>query len=80
MVNDRPISEHEGALFDAVQVLAKTLLELGADGNVLRTRLMAARESASAAGNHHGAATLDMLVGALFAPPGPPSKPSLRVV
>ena len=39
MAADRPISEHEGALFDAVRVLAMVVLDLGADASVLRQRI-----------------------------------------
>jgi len=77
---DRPMSEHEGALFDAVRVLATIVLDLGADAAVLRARLTAARDAADSMGNRHGAATLEFLIGALFAPPDPAPKPSLRVV
>ena len=80
MATDRPMSEHEGALFDAVRVLATTILDLGADANVLRTRLTTARDAAESLGNRHGAETLEFLIGALFAPPDPTPKPSLRVV
>ena len=31
---DRPLSEHEGALFDAVCILARTVLDLGADPEI----------------------------------------------
>lgn len=77
------MSEHEGALFDAVQVLAATVLELGADPEVLRRRLSAVRDTTVALGNRHGAATLDFLIAALFpAPdaPAPASKPTFRIV
>jgi hypothetical protein len=46
MANDRPMSEHEGALFDAVRVLGATMLEMGADASVLNIRLTAAMDSA----------------------------------
>ena len=79
---DRPLSEHEGALFDAVCILARTVLELGADPKVLNARLDEAMRSADAVGNTHGAATLGFLISALFeAPdPAPDTKPSLRIV
>ncbi len=79
---DRPLSEHEGALFDAVRILARTVLELGADPKILNERLDEARRSAEALGNAHGAATLGFLVRALFASPDPEpgAKPSLRIV
>ena len=48
MAADRPISEHEGALFDAVRVLGTVVLDLGADAGVLRQRLTAARDAAEA--------------------------------
>ena len=80
MAGDRPISEHEGALFDAVRVLATVVLDLGADANVLRQRLTAARDTAESLGNTHGAATLDFLIGTLFAAPDSGPKPTLRIV
>jgi hypothetical protein len=81
MASDRPMSEHEGALFDAVQVLAKTLLDLGADRQILRSRLNAVRDSADALGNRHGAATLDFLISAVFPGPETPNpRPTFRVV
>jgi hypothetical protein len=80
MATNRSISEHEGALFDAVRVLATVVLDLGADGNILRERLTAARDMADSLGNKHGAATLDCLIGLLFAAPDPVPKPSLRII
>jgi len=83
---DRPLSEHEGALFDAVCILARTVLELGADPKILDDRLSEAMRNAEALGNSHGAATLGFLIGALFAPPHSDpapeasAKPSLRIV
>ena len=66
---DRPLSEHEGALFDAVCILARTLLELGADPKILNERLSEAMRNADALGNPHGAATLGFLIRALFPSP-----------
>lgn len=79
---DRPLSEHEGAMFDAVCILARTVLDLGADPKILNERLTAAMHAAESLGNAHGARTLDFLIRALFAPadPGPGTKPSLRIV
>lgn len=84
MNNDRPISEHEGALFDVVRVLAATLIDLGADPELMRQRLTATRDATEALGNRHGAATITFLIASLFpspeGPQQPPSKPTLRVV
>jgi hypothetical protein len=80
MTIDRPMSQHEGALFDAVRVLAASVLDLGADAEVLRSRLMAARDAAEAQGNQHSAATLNFLIVALFPQPDAPPKPSFRIV
>lgn len=80
MPPDRPISEHEGALFDAVRVLGTTVLDLGADPKILTDRLTEARNSASAMGNVRGAATIDFLINALFPGKGPAPKPSFRIV
>jgi len=79
---DRPLSEHEGALFDAVCILARTVLELGADPKILNERLTEAMRKADAVGNPHGAETLGFLIRALFPPsqPEPGHKPSLRIV
>jgi len=80
MANDRPISEHEGALFDAVRVLGATMLEMGADASVLNIRLTAAMDSAEKLGNKSGASMLDFLIRALFPGPEPAPKPSFRIV
>ncbi len=80
MSNGRPISEHEGALFDAVLAIAATLLEMGADPGPLREKLSLARSTADARGNRHGVETLDFLVAGLFNPAAPPPKPAFRVV
>ena len=79
---DRPLSEHEGALFDAVCILARTVLELGADPKILNERLAEAMHRAEAVGNSHGAATLGFLIRTLFVGPDPEptAKPSLRIV
>ena len=80
MAADRPMSEHEGALFDAVRVLGTVVLDLGADASILRQRLTTARDAAEALGNKHGAETLEFLIGALFGSPEPSPKPSFRIV
>jgi len=77
---DRPISEHEGALFDAVRVLGVTVLELGADPDKLRERLTEEMKRAEGLGNHNGAATLGFLLAAMFGGPNPDPRPSLRIV
>lgn len=78
-MTDRPMTEHEGALFDAVRVIGTAVLELGADPHVMFGRLLEAQREASARGNTHGAATLGFLIGALFQKPDAP-KPPLRIV
>ncbi len=80
MSNSRPMSQHEGALFDAVLAIAATLLEQGADPEKLKARLSTARSAADALGNRHGAETLDFLMDSLFKPSDPPTKPSFRIV
>jgi hypothetical protein len=82
MRTDRPLSEHEGALFDAMCILARTVLELGADPKILNARLAEAAANAEAVGNSHGADTLGFLIRALFPSPDPEpnAKPSLRIV
>jgi len=80
MRTDRPMNEHEGALFDAVRVLGVTVLELGADPDKLRQRLTEEMERAEGLGNHHGAATLGFLLTAMFGGPNPEPRPTLRVV
>jgi hypothetical protein len=84
-MSNRPMSEHEGALFDAVLVIAATVLEMGADKAAFRAKLEKARAATDALGNKHGAATLDFLTASLFGAPGPASpdpapKPSFRIV
>ena len=63
-------------------ILARTMLELGADPKVLNDRLAEAAHGAEALGNKHGAATLNFLIGALFPSPDPEptAKPTLRIV
>ena len=77
---DRPLSEHEGALFDALRVLGVTVLELGADPDKLRERLTDEMKRTEGLGNHHGAATLGFLITAMFGRPDPEPRPSLRIV
>ena len=79
---DRPLTEHEGALFDAVCIIARTVLDLGADPKILNERLAEAMRCAEARDNCHGAQTLGFLIQTLFAPshPEPGHKPSLRIV
>lgn len=82
MRTERPLSEHEGALFDAVCILARTVLDLGADPKILNERLTKAMCKAESCDNHYSAQTLGYLIRALFAPcdPEPGHKPSLRIV
>jgi hypothetical protein len=77
---DRPLTEHEGALFDAVCILARTVLDLGADPKVLNARLSDAMKHAEALGNARSAETLGFLISALFAAPDQGPKPTLRLV
>jgi acyl-coenzyme A thioesterase PaaI-like protein len=77
---DRPMSEHEGALFSAVYVLGMSVLELGADPKVLRGRLSEEMRRTKDLGNVHGAATLGFLIDALFGASQPGPKPFLRIV
>jgi hypothetical protein len=77
---DQPMSEHEGALFSAVYVLGMSVLELGADPNVLRGRLSEEMRRAEDLGNAHGAATLGFLINALFGASSSGPKPFLRIV
>lgn len=80
MRTDRPLTEHEGALFDAVCILARTILELGADPKTLNDRLGDAMRDAEALGNTRGAETLGFLIKTLFSPPDQGPKPTLRLV
>jgi hypothetical protein len=77
---DRPLSEHEGALFDALSVLGTTVLNLGADPKTLNDRLTEKMNRAEELGNTHGAATLGFLIAAIFGSPVPEPRPSLRIV
>lgn len=74
------MTEQEGALFSAVYVLGMSVLELGADPSILRGRLSGEMRRAEDLGNMQGAATLGFLISALFGPPLPGTKPSLRIV
>jgi len=80
MRSDRPLSEHEGALFDAVSVLGTTVLNLGADPKKLCDRLTEKMNRAEGLGNPNGAATLGFLISAIFGSPVPEPRPSLRIV
>lgn len=82
MCADRPLTEHEGALFDAVCILSRTVLDLGADPKILNERLTEAMHNTEAHGNSRGAKTLGFLISALFAPsdPSPSHRPPLRIV
>ncbi len=80
MAIDRPMSEHEGALFDAVRVFGMTLIDMGADKNALNGRLTEAMGAAEKLGNKNGASLLGFLISALFPAPAPAPKPSFRVV
>jgi len=80
MATDRPMSEHEGALFDAVRVLGAMVLDMGADASVLNGRLTEAMDAAEKLGNKNGASLLGFLIRALFPAPEPAPKPSFRVV
>jgi hypothetical protein len=80
MSNSRPMSEHEGALFDALLAIAATVLEMGADPEKLKARLAECRAAADALGNRHGVETLDFMTDSLFKPTEPPTKPAFRIV
>jgi hypothetical protein len=80
MRSDRPLSEHEGALFDALSVLGATVLDLGTDTKRLRDRLTEKMDRAEGLGNSNGAATLGFLIAAIFGSPVPEPRPSLRIV
>ncbi len=70
------MSEHEGALFDAVLVIAAMVLEMGADKDVFRAKLEKARAATDALGNKNGAATLDFMMSSLFGPFDPVTGPA----
>jgi len=74
------MSEHEGALFDALLAIGASVLELGADPEKLKGRLADARAAADGLGNRRGVETLDFLMDSLFKPADPPTKPSFRIV
>lgn len=76
MSSGRPMSEHDGALFDAVQAIAATVLDMGGDAGKLREKLEAARATSDARGNRHGVETLDFLIASLFKAPTPPAAPT----
>jgi hypothetical protein len=80
MRSDRPLTEHEGALFDAVSVLGATVLDLGTDPKKLRDGLTDKMNRAEELGNANGAATLGFLIAAIFGSPVPEPRPSLRIV
>ncbi len=61
-------------------ILARTVLELGANPKVLNDRLDDAMRNAEAVGNVRGAETLGFLIGALFRGPEQGPKPTLRLV
>jgi hypothetical protein len=73
------LTEREGAIFDTVRVLARTVLELGANPKILKDRLSEARQNAEALGSTRGADTHGFLIETLFSPSDPESKPTLRL-
>jgi hypothetical protein len=74
------MSEHEGAMFDALLVIATTVLELGADPVILRKKLEKVRDATSMRGNQHGVETLDFMIESLFVPDDPAPKTPFRIV
>jgi len=73
---DRPMSEYESALYEAVRILGGAVLELGANADSLLAKLEEAQRDAVASGSENGAATYELLIQALFEPeriyrPGP---------
>ncbi len=80
MSQNRPMTEFEGALFDAVLLLGTIVPELGADSQSFQNRLLAARDAAEGLGNQHSVQTLNFLIASLFAQPAPAPKPTFRVV
>jgi hypothetical protein len=61
MATDRPMSEYESALFDAVLAIGQTLIQAGnISESTLLSKLCEARDDAELRGSANGAATLKL--------------------
>jgi hypothetical protein len=70
MTTDRPMSEYEAALFDAIVALGQTLLEGGnISESVLLNKLSEARTNFDEMGRRDGAATIALLMKFIAEPP-----------
>jgi hypothetical protein len=69
MTTDRPMSEYESALFDAVVILGHAVIRLGANETEILTELREAQQDAARDNRRNRAATLDMLIKILCEPP-----------
>jgi len=61
-LTDRPMSEYESAIYEAVCVLLATVLDLGARHETLVERLMEVRDDKKVGGSKNGAAAIDLLI------------------
>jgi len=62
------MSEYESALSEVVRVLTLTVLEIGADPEILRGNLEESRQDLEAMGSKNGAAAIALLIRTVFEP------------
>ena len=81
MTIGRPMSEYESALSSVAHVLALTLIDVGADRSAFRSRLTDIQNDFESMGSKNGAASIELLIRAIFDPVSyRPTPPHLRVV
>ena len=68
MTTDRPMSEYENALSEIARVLAMTVLDMGADREILRVHLEQSQTDFENMGSKNGAAAIGLLIRTVFEP------------
>jgi hypothetical protein len=66
MTADRPMSEYENALSEIARVLAMTVLDMGADREILRVHLEQSQQDFENMGSKNGAAAIGLLIRTVF--------------
>lgn len=68
MTTTSPMNEHEAALFEAITVLGRAIVEMGGHRGSIQAGLDHARDDLNDTGQLTGAATLDSLREAILRP------------